>query len=155
MILPIKKILCPIDFSEPADEALQAAIELAGHFSSELMVLHVVSTAPVVPGSSGLTGYHTPAVVEELKTEAQLAIEKRLAGVAAKGVKLQPRVNAGSPAEEIVQFAEQEEVDLVVISMHGAGGWRAFLFGSVTDKVLRMTGRPVMVIQGKQPAAQS
>lgn len=150
MILPLKKILCPIDFSEPADKALQTALDLAGHFSSQLIVLHVVSTAPVVPGSPGLTGFHMPSVVEKLKVESQKAIENRLADKASEGATLQPRVIAGNPAEEIVRFAEEEKIDLIVISMHGSGRWRDFLFGSVTEKLLRMTRLPVMVIQSKE-----
>jgi len=67
-----------------------------------------------------------------------------------KGVKVRSQVLLGDPAEEIIDYAENEGVDLIVMCSHGASGIRRWVFGSVTEKVLRGTATPVLVIRPKQ-----
>jgi nucleotide-binding universal stress UspA family protein len=57
-MLPIRKILCPIDFSDPSFEVLEAACEIAGHFSSELIALHVIAPIPALA-----TGHISPSAM--------------------------------------------------------------------------------------------
>lgn len=66
-MLPLKKIVCPTDFSEPADEGLKIARELATQFSAEMLLVHVVTPLPAMHGGVAPTGFHIPAVLEELK----------------------------------------------------------------------------------------
>ena len=60
-------------------------------------------------------------------------------------------VTHGEAAHEIIRVAEEEGVDLIVLSTHGSTGWRHRIFGSVTDKVIKMAGCPIFVVHIEQP----
>jgi nucleotide-binding universal stress UspA family protein len=57
------------------------------------------------------------------------------------------RVITGKPSYEIVNLADEESADMIVIATHGESGWQKFLFGSVTEKVIRMASCPVLTIR--------
>jgi universal stress protein A len=141
-----EKILCPVDFSEPSLKALQAAVELAGNFSAELAVLHVVSPLPAIPGASTPTGFHFPTVMQEIEASAQTAIEDLARERVPDEVAVNPMVVQGMPAEEIVRMAQVSNVDIIVIATHGLTGWSRFLFGSVAEKVVRTAPCYVMTV---------
>lgn len=145
-MLPIEKILFPTDFSEPSFEALRTANELTRHFSAELILIHVVSTTPVIPASPGLTGFHLPSVIREMEDTAS----KSLAGMVRERLngetKSRTMVITGNPPDEIVRVATDEDVNLIVIATHGLSGWRRFIFGSVTDKVAKLSPCPVLLV---------
>jgi nucleotide-binding universal stress UspA family protein len=145
-MLPIKKIICPTDFSDPSYEGLKAAREFAEHFSAELMLVHVIFPGPIVPGVAE-PGFHIPAALKSMqetaeKTLADIAQQKKFADI-----KVRTKVINGKPAYEIVNLADEEKADIIVIATHGESGWQKFLFGSVTEKVIRMASCPVLTIQ--------
>ena len=146
-MLPITKILCPTDFSDPSYEALKTANELARHFSAELFLVNVVSTSPVIPGSPSLTGFHLPSIIKEMKDAAGKTLEEIAEERLDKEIKLRIMVVAGNPADEIARIASDEGIDLIVIATHGLSGWRKFIFGSVTEKVAKLSATPVLLIQ--------
>ena len=139
-MLPIKKIVCPTDFSDPAHEGLKAATELAEHFQAELMVVNVVS--PI--------GFHLPTVMEEMQTAAEKSMTDLISKRVPKAVQTRSIVIQGKPADEIVKLADEKDADLIVIATHGESGWQRFLFGSVTEKVVRMTSCPVLTVHQPQ-----
>jgi nucleotide-binding universal stress UspA family protein len=145
-VLPFRRILCPLDFSEPSKKALEAAIELAGQFRSELVLVHVVPpAAPGIPADPmfAFAGHEDYAKAMRVRAEEQLTL-------AAQGVPqgLQSRnvIGTGHAADEIVRLANEELADLIVIATHGLTGWRHLVFGSVAEKVIRFAGRPVLVV---------
>jgi universal stress protein A len=150
-MLPFKKILCPTDFSEPSYEALKVANELALHFSSELFVVHVVAPVPLVPAAPTVPVTFN---VLEYQQELEISSRKTLEGLVKKRVpeKIWVRtiVVLGDPADQIVKIADEEKVDLIVIATHGQTGWRRLVFGSVTEKVVRLTPEPVLTIRAHQ-----
>lgn len=145
-MLPIEKILFPTDFSEPSYEALRAANELASHFSAELILIHVVSTTPVIPASPGLTGFHLPNVIREMEDTARKSLEGMVKEKLGGETKSRIMVITGNPPDEIVRLAADEDVNLIVIATHGLSGWRRFIFGSVTDKVAKLSPCPVLLV---------
>ena len=146
-MLPLRKIVCPTDFSEPSYAALDKAAELAGHFNAELYVVHVVPLAPPFPSDLLIGAIDTVesdhAREEAAATHLNEVITQRLSGVASA----RPIVKMGYAANEIACVAEDEGADLIVISTHGLTGWHHLIFGSVTDKVLRMVKCPVLIIR--------
>ncbi|MGD2127367.1 MAG: universal stress protein [Desulfobacteraceae bacterium] len=146
-MLPIVKILFPTDFSEPSYEALKTANELASHFSAELILIHVVSTTPVIPASPGLTGFHLPKVIEEMKGTAQKSLEGMVREKVEGETRSRAMVVTGNPPDEIARVATDEKVDLLVIATHGLSGWRKFIFGSVAEKVAKLSPCPVLLVQ--------
>jgi universal stress protein A len=145
-VLPIRTILCPLDFSEPSYKALQNATEMAVHFKAELMLVHVIPAAvPGIPADPtfAFTGPEVYQKALRLNAEEQLTLAAQRIPSAVKFRKL---LGYGDAADEIVRLAATEKADLIVIATHGLTGWRHLVFGSVAEKVVREAGRPVLVI---------
>jgi universal stress protein A len=145
-MLPFKKILCPTDFSEPACRAIKAAVEMAEQFSAELILIHVVGPVPVLETPTGLAGFDVAAYQQELSDSAESSLQTRLEAHVPESVNARTMVVHGEAAHEIVRVAEEEGVDLIVVATHGESGWRHRIFGSVTDKILRLANCPVLAI---------
>lgn len=146
-MLPIKKILCPMDFSPPCYEALGRAREFASHFSSKLTLLHVVSPIPVIPNSTFPSAAHVPDLLNEMEDSARQSLAEVEKEIAAAGIDCTTRVVHGAPADQIVAAATSEQADLVVIATHGMTGWKRVLFGSVAEKVVRYCPCAVLTIR--------
>lgn len=146
-MLPINKIVCPTDFSVPAHEGLKTAVELAEHFEAELILLNVVSPVPVVSGAAGATGFHLPTLIKEMQVAAEKSMTVLISEKIPEALKTRSMVVQGRPADEIVRLADKEDADMIVIATHGESGWQKFLFGSVTEKVIRMALCPVLTVQ--------
>ena len=145
-MLPFKRILCPTDFSEPACSAINAAGEMAEQFSAELILMHVVGPVPVLETPTGLAGFDVAAYQQELSQSAEASLKSRLEKHVPESVKARVMVVHGEAAHEIVRVANEEGVDLIVVATHGESGWRHRIFGSVTDKILRIANCPVLAI---------
>lgn len=145
-MLPISKILCPSDFSEPSLAALETAAELADHFNSQLTVLHVVSPMPPVPSGHVLGPFDVDTyecqLVDDSRQTLKKMVRKRLGDIQAN-----VRVESGDAAMCIVDTAADEKSGLIVIATHGQTGWRRLMFGSVAEKVVRMAACPVLTVR--------
>jgi nucleotide-binding universal stress UspA family protein len=150
-MLPFKRILCPTDFSEPAEAAFEAAAELTQQFESELFFVHVVGSVPVTPTPASTT-FNVPGYQQELVNSAKESLDRLVDTMEKEKVRVRPVVRQGEAADEIIAFAEEEKVDLIVIATHGRTGWRRFMFGSVAEKVVRLASCPVLTI-GPGPKA--
>jgi nucleotide-binding universal stress UspA family protein len=142
-VLPLKKILCPTDFSDPSYAALEHAVELATHFDSELCLLHVVPFSPVSPPD--LMAVAVVPDDERLETA-----ERQLREVAATrvpaNVRVRCEVKMGYADKEIACAADDEHADLLVIATHGLTGWRHMVFGSTAEAIIRASHCPVLTI---------
>jgi nucleotide-binding universal stress UspA family protein len=150
-MLPLSRIVCPLDFSEPSQKALQTAIEFAVQFRAELILVHVIApAAPGIPADPTYAFAGTEAYEKALRTQAeeQLTLaEQRLP----EGLKSRKVIGTGDAADEIVRLADEEGADLIVIATHGLTGWRHLVFGSVAEKVMRHSQRPVLVVPAHEP----
>ena len=146
-MLPITKILWPTDFSEPSYEALKVADEMALHFSAELIITHVVTPIPVIPIHDDPTSFNLPLYEKEMEASAEKSLDRISREKISRTANRRYKVIHGDPAAQIVRLAADESVDLIVIATHGLTGWRKFMFGSVTEKVIRMSSRPVLSIR--------
>ena len=145
-MLPIKTILCPTDLSGPSYKAIEVANELAVNFSANLILISVVTPvhpigAPGVPASFKIGEYY-----EEMIDFATQSLEEIETEKISDGVKTQRVVVQGNAADEIVKRAESDGADIIVIATHGWTGWRRWVFGSVTEKVVRLAKCPVLTI---------
>ncbi len=147
-MLPLKRILVPTDFSEPAQEALKTAIEIAEHFSAQLLLVHVVPPVPVPyqPLVSPAPAFDITAYLEELTKISKETLQKHADKQVPQGIERTLSVSAGDPSSEILNLSQELEPDLIVIATHGRGGWQRFLFGSVAEKVVRQAPCPVLVV---------
>ena len=152
-MLPFKKILCPTDFSEPSYEAIKAAGELAYHFGSELCIIHVVSPVPLMPMGVEPTAFNVILYEEELMVSSKKSLEEVLNHLETKEVKARLIAVRGDAVDEIVRIADEEKIDLIVIATRGRTGLDRLIFGSVTEKVVRLAKCPVLTVTG-EPSAE-
>jgi nucleotide-binding universal stress UspA family protein len=158
----IKKIICPTDFSEPARMGLLAGIELAEKFSAELILAHVIAPIPMIAGTYSLSGAHLPQVagtqypemLQQMEVGAAEAMNDLINSVVPVHLHPVQHILQGRPADEIVHLAEKESADLIVIATHGHSGIDRFLFGSVTERVMRKAPCHVMAIRSPALAKQ-
>jgi len=134
------KILAPVAFSARCEGAVQYAEALACHFRSQLVLLHVVTPVPTYWCPDAVV--MSPEVSEEALEQSKAELSRFL-GDSLKGIAVTRLVKEGDPAQEIVEFAHEEKVDMIVMPTHGYGPFRRFLLGSVTAKVLHDAGVPV------------
>jgi nucleotide-binding universal stress UspA family protein len=146
-MLPIKKICCPTDFSEPSHEALKVACEMATHFAAELILVHVVTPIPVIPIHDDPTSFNLPLYEKEIEQSAVKALSKIQQEKVSQSIRSRTAVIQGDPATQIVNLADTENMDMIIIATHGFTGWRKFMFGSVTEKVIRYANCPVLSIR--------
>jgi nucleotide-binding universal stress UspA family protein len=144
-MLPVKKILCPLDFSGASQTALRTADEFAQHFQAQLVLVHVVPVLPPVHGDPNFA-FSVPEYESALHADAQRQLTALADELGKKGVIAQTVVAHGDAGGEIIRAAEASAVDLIVIATHGMTGWRHVMFGSVASKVVRIAGRPVLVV---------
>jgi nucleotide-binding universal stress UspA family protein len=144
--LKLTHILCPTDFSEASAHALEQATVFAGWYHAKITVLSVhtpaVLAVPMPFGTSGLAGGEHAAEIERLQS-----ITASFAAPALKaGVEVEIRVDMGLPAAQIIADASALSVDVIVMGTHGTSGFQHLVLGSVTEKVLRKAGCPVLTV---------
>lgn len=144
-MLPVRKILCPTDFSDPSLKGVAAANELAAHFGAELLLVTVVT--PIHPTGGPRIPEHSE-LHKDMVQYATESLDRIVAERITPGVSIRQFVHHGNAADEIAALAEAQGVDLLVIATHGWTGWRRLIFGSVTHKVIRMVSCPVLTVTG-------
>ena len=145
--MKFKKILCPTDFSDPAAKALKVAAGMAVDYSAELLVVNVVEPIPTVSGTDALPLNYLQQYLRETENAAKKRLKELVAKVVPAEIKVRPLVLTGQAAQQIVDLADKKMVDLMVIATHGQTGLKRWVFGSVTERVLKLTSRPVLIIQ--------
>ena len=154
-MLPCKKILCPTDFSDASAEALKAAGELAAQFSAELLLVHVLPPVMNYTPSdwTEMPRFDLPTYERQQAEDALAKLDELSARQIPEPVSRRILVRQGSAAHEILEAAAEEKVDLIVIATHGMTGWRHYLYGSVTQRVVQHTPCSVLVVKPALPKA--
>ena len=149
----LRYILVPLDGSSLAERAIPLATALAEKFGSEILLLRVLDIPKPTPPTSHLEvtiGWVREARAQAHK-EARNYLDTRQQKVYQQGIKVRALVRDRSPAEDILQVASSEEIDLIVMSAHGKGGLTRWTFGSVADKVARHSPCPVLLVRYASP----
>ena len=129
-MLTIQKILCPVDFSEPAELGLAYAVELAEKFGAELEVLYVLPVLPPQPTDPNFE-FKIPEYEGLLHKEADDQLKALVRAKVPAGIKVKATIGHGHASKEIVKTAEETKAGLVVIATQGHSGWHHLLLGSV------------------------
>ncbi len=146
-MLKLKRILCPVDFSECSEDVYRYAMSLAHHFGAELYVQNVVelwrhSTLSLAP----IEGY------EQFRNHVQDLSRRELRefvmNIPFMGVRPNCVAREGVAADSILAFAEGEQIDLLVMGTHGRRGLDLLMTGPVAERVLRKSQCPVLVVRG-------
>ncbi len=145
----LKRVLVPVDFSEPSRQALRYALSLAKSFNAEIRLLHVVE-AVVLPPDVAVV--NPAALAEALSEEAAKCLSKWREEAAAEGPVLE-ELRAGTPPREIVEAAGESAVDLIIMGTHGRTGLPGVLIGSTAERVIHQAPCPVLVVRERRPVA--
>jgi nucleotide-binding universal stress UspA family protein len=147
-------ILAPVDFSERCRGVLPLAKTIAERYGAKLTLLHVVNPVYTVP-ATGPFGPLLVAAPESVFREAASRLDQFGSDVLGD-LKVNRQVYEGDPSEQIVEYARNEDVDLLVMATHGFGLLRRFLIGSVTAKALHDVSCPVLTgVHMEPPEAAS
>lgn len=141
---PIKKIICPVDFSEGSEVALNRAAELARALSADIELLHVYQLPVLALPDAPITA--NPEFVATLTNRAQDGLDEYSTKLRSQGVNASTRVIEGNPAAVIAERALQTPASMVVLGTHGRSGFKRFLLGSVAERVVRIATVPVMTV---------
>ena len=148
-ILHLKKILVPIDFSDPSKKAFQYALRLAEQFDSEIVLLHVMELRP--PIAAIHLGYDARRSSKDQLSIAKKKLTALLARARDAGVgTVSSTIRSGVATHEIAEAARDLDADLIVIATHGYTGFKHFYMGSTTERVIRHAPCPVLVVRDKQ-----
>ena len=140
-----KKILCAVDFSGHSRQVAEYAREIAEINSGEVLVIYAA------PSLSQYVGFHVPhnsienfvgEIVAAAEKSMETFVQEQFGDIPCKGM-----VVTGFAAEEILNTADQEGVDIIIMGTHGRKGIDRILFGSVAEKVVKSASQPVLTIR--------
>lgn len=145
-----KKILLAVDGSEPSQKASEKALSLAEAYGAEVILLTVINPPPT--HSVEFSGIFTTPVIEpemiklfeERGKELLAAVEKNYLN---KNIPHRLVLKMGTPAEEIIQIARQENVDAIIMGSRGLTGMDRFLLGSTSERVVRHAHCSVIIVR--------
>ncbi len=143
-MIKIKRLLSPTDFSDAAKHALLYAEDLARTYGSELHLLHVIEPVLYPPEMFGQVG------LVDIETTIERAGQEELAQWRTQvpnDVTCVTSVAHGKPWAEILRYATEKEIDLIVIATHGRTALDHLLLGSTTDKIVRKSACPVLTVR--------
>jgi nucleotide-binding universal stress UspA family protein len=154
-----KRLLVPLDGSRFGSRALRYSAEVAHRFGAEIVLLQVIKpvtpvTVPggIAPGMGSPKGAEIAmqAALEEEKRDRARAgryLRGKVRDLKSRDIKASYQVMVGDPAWSVMEFADKEKIDLVVMTTHGKSGLKRVLMGSVADEVIRKSGKPVLVVR--------
>lgn len=140
-----KKILIATDGSEPNKRSVSYGIELAKLSGAKVNVVYVVDTAAFasIPMDAGWEMMYELLQKEGVEVTQQIVDDAK-----ALGIEIESSLLEGHPSHEIIEFAQNNDSDVIVMGTLGKGGLDRFLLGSVAEKVTRNSKIPVLVVHG-------
>jgi nucleotide-binding universal stress UspA family protein len=143
----MKKILVPVDFSKPSENALKVAAELAQKNNSELHILHVIELAESLFGAEQFT-VNDEQIIFFMKLAKQ-RFDKFLEKDYLKGITTIDHVEPGSMSLAVKETVETNGIDMIVMGSSGVSGIEEIVIGSNTEKVVRTSEVPVLVVKNE------
>jgi len=154
----LKKILVGCDFSPDSGQALSHALSLAQEFEAELHLANVIET-PAQPNLLKAETSATQAIQEDYRNILSQKLKEMVPEDARNWCTPQTSILEGQPYEELAEYAESNDIDMIVMGIRGHGLVKTLFLGSTTDRVVRRSPCPVlsvgsMVSLNQRPAAE-
>lgn len=143
-MLELKRIMHPSDFSEGSRQALNYACFLASQFNAELHLMSVVHNGGLI--TPPIAGFMPPGYYEQLTKYAMEQLDALPGDEPAFSGPIVRHVSEGVPHVEIIRYAKEKDIDLVVMGTHGYTGLKYLLIGSVAENVVRKAHCPVLTV---------
>lgn len=138
-------ILLPTDGSDGTDRIVAHAMHIARENDATLHVLHVVDTS-VLPLDS-----HSQTFYDQLEAAGRSSVFEIRDRAIDAGVHAVESLRRGTPYRTILDYAQENDIDLIVLGTHGRGGARRALLGSVAEHVVRLSEAPVLTVRTSPP----
>jgi nucleotide-binding universal stress UspA family protein len=142
----MKRILVPTDFSAPAMQALQFAVDIADRSRGQVHLVHIVDLPIINNSLLSPSIYVDDSIVKDSIAKAQKSFDKSVEKYKDREVKITYSVEYGNPSMAILKLTEDQKSDLVVMGTKGASGLKEILVGSNTEKIVRGSKVPVISI---------
>jgi nucleotide-binding universal stress UspA family protein len=146
-MISLKKILLPTDFSEYSEAAREYACSFVEKFRAELHLLHVLQDLIAMSPEPGMSFPPPGDYMKDLEASAVQALAKRPGDALPGDYTVLRNVRHGSPFLEIIRYAKELDIDLIVMGTHGRTGLAHVLLGSVAEKVVRKAPCPVLTVR--------
>jgi nucleotide-binding universal stress UspA family protein len=146
--LHFRKILVPLDFSEPSRLGLEYALAFAQEFHATVVLFHSVFVSPYLMGNR-YAAHQIPALIASQQKYARTEMENLREAISRKGGTVETKVALGSPAEQIGKYVRKAGVELIITSTHGHSGLRSVFMGSTAARVVRYATCPVLVVPNR------
>lgn len=143
-----RKIMVATDGSEPVRRAVETAVEIAKISGAKLYAVYVIASGGLSITYPKDVGWER-AALEYFRAEGKEATAYVENSGKAANVEVESVILQGSPANELVDFAERSDIDLIVMGTLGRTGIQRFLLGSVAENVVRHSKKPVLVVRGE------
>jgi len=145
-MIALKKILVATDFSEAADAALSYGRAFARAFSARLHVLHVVDDMYLRLGGDAYAAV-LPELQQDVERQARERLDALLMDNDPTPLPTDTIIREGAAAPEIVKYAKDADIDLIVVGTHGRSAVAHLLMGSVAERVVRTASCPVLTVR--------
>ncbi|MBI3410041.1 MAG: universal stress protein [Planctomycetes bacterium] len=146
-MIVLHRILVPTDFSEHARQAVKYAAAFAEKFGAEIHLLHVLQDLAIYQPDAVTIGPPVVPPLAQLAAAARTSLERFIADNKLERLAVQQEVREGTPVEEIIEFAAEKDIDLIILGTHGRGWLAHVLLGSVAEKVVRKAPCPVLTVR--------
>ena len=143
-----KNILFSTDFSENAKVAVPVAVDLAKKYGATLHLVHVYPEAGhIAEFEAPVHGETGTTMVQPVGSEAEKKLDALCEEISSTLGSCKGKLLRGKPATEIVRYAKEADIDLIVMSSHGLSGLEHVLFGSTAERVLRESSCNVFIVK--------
>jgi len=149
-MISLKTVLVATDFSEPSEAAVRYGRALADAFHATLHVMHVVPDSMALPWATMADGLAMADVQKQWEREAQERLEQLIPEDERTALGVRFVTRAGDPVRQVVGYAAERSVDLIVLGTHGRGPVAHMLMGSVAERVVRGAPCPVLTVRHPQ-----
>jgi nucleotide-binding universal stress UspA family protein len=143
----MKKILIPTDFSKYADQAIEAGAQIAKKNNAEIILLHMLE----LPGQSNdaVTGETSIPAIMLFKNKADEILKSIKNRPYLKGIPVKEAVLLDNAYKGITTYSNENDIDLIIMGSHGSSGFEEIFIGTNTEKVVRLSNIPVLIIKNK------
>jgi nucleotide-binding universal stress UspA family protein len=142
----LKTVIVPLDGSTIAEQALPHVVALAARMQLQVVLIRAYALPPTVSPED--YGYYSAEMLDHLESEARDYLQKKANEIKKKGVaNVTSVVNTGYGAEEIITLGRNTPDNFIAMSTHGRSGPQRWVLGSVTDRVVRHSGDPVLIVR--------
>lgn len=131
----LRKIMVATDGSELVKRAVEFAVEIARLSGAKIYAVYVIEPWASISNHPRAEGWDAITYVENVGSSANVEVKSKILN--------------GDPAKEILDFAKQKDIDLIVMGTHGKTGLEKFLMGSISENVVRHSEKAVLVVRGE------